>query len=127
MYLESGCSISIFTHSTCLIVVGNKLDGPMLSTILHCLEKHFAPELALKYLENLILLPRFNIVGSFLESSEKQGNPDPLILNTCCAATFQFTWIVICVCSFLNYAVILTLFLIYTNEPSGSLKLLGIS
>lgn len=54
-------------------VVGNKLDGPMLSTILHCLEKHFAPELAVEYLENLILLPRFNIVGSFLESSEKQA------------------------------------------------------
>jgi hypothetical protein len=63
----------------------------MLSTILHCLEKHFAPELALEYLENLILLPRFNIVGLFLESSEKEGNRDPLILNTCCAATFQFT------------------------------------
>ncbi|PNF26637.1 hypothetical protein B7P43_G06822, partial [Cryptotermes secundus] len=54
-------------------VVGNKLDGPMLSTILHCLEKHFAPELALEYLEKLVLLPRFNIAGSFLESSEKQA------------------------------------------------------
>jgi hypothetical protein len=45
----------------------------MLSTILFCLEKHFAPELVLEYLENLILLPRFSIVSLFLESSEKQG------------------------------------------------------
>lgn len=45
----------------------------MLSTILLCLEKHFALELVLEYLENLILLPRFNIVSLFLESSEKQG------------------------------------------------------
>lgn len=83
----------LYLHTISLTVVGNKLDGPMLSTILRCLEKHFAPELALEYLEKLILLPRFNIAGSFLESSEKQGNPDQLILNTCCAGTFQFTWV----------------------------------
>jgi hypothetical protein len=80
VYLDSGCSVSVFTHCTSLTVVGNKLDGPMLSTILLCLEKHFAPELALEYLENLILLPRFSIVWSFMESSEKQGNTESFIL-----------------------------------------------
>jgi hypothetical protein len=34
-------------------------------------------------------------VKSFLESSEKQGNLDSLIFNTCCAATSGFTWILL--------------------------------
>ncbi|KAJ9583961.1 hypothetical protein L9F63_021694, partial [Diploptera punctata] len=53
-------------------VIGNKLDGPMLSKILQCLEKNFAPELVLEYLNNIIQLPRFNIAIMFLEAQEKQ-------------------------------------------------------
>jgi hypothetical protein len=104
MYLEIGCLVSEFTLCTSLIVVGNKLDGPMLSTILLCLEKHFAPELALEYLENLILLPRFSIAWSFLESSEKQGNPGPLILYN------HFSIYMYFLCVFNPTVVILTLF-----------------
>lgn len=61
------------TYCTPFTVLGNMLDGTILSTILLCLEKHFAPELVLEYLENIIMLPRFNIVSLFLKSSEKQG------------------------------------------------------
>ncbi|XP_021942394.1 RNA polymerase II-associated protein 3 isoform X2 [Zootermopsis nevadensis] len=51
-------------------VLGNKLDGTMLSTILLCLQKHFTPELMLQYMENLILVPRFTTISLFLPSSE---------------------------------------------------------
>lgn len=71
--LESGSSISLFTCGTSFPVLGNKLDGPMLSTILLCLEKYFSPELVLEYMENLILVPRFTTVSLFLPSSETKG------------------------------------------------------
>jgi hypothetical protein len=70
---ESGCSISILTCCKFFTVLGNKVDGPMLSTILLCIEKYFTPELVLEYLEKLILLPRFTTVSLFLESSEMRG------------------------------------------------------
>ncbi|XP_069676526.1 RNA polymerase II-associated protein 3 isoform X2 [Periplaneta americana] len=54
-------------------VVGNKLDGSMLSTILICLEKHFNPEQVLDYLNHLVQVPRFSVVSMFLEPSEKQA------------------------------------------------------
>ena len=56
-----------------IAVIGNKLDGPMLSTILMCLEKNFTPELTLEYLNTIVHLPRFNIVKMFLKEPEKQG------------------------------------------------------
>ncbi|PSN35297.1 hypothetical protein C0J52_20481 [Blattella germanica] len=58
--------------SDLLSVIGNKLDGQMLSTMLICLDRHFTPELALEYLNNIIELPRFKIVQMFLEVAEKK-------------------------------------------------------
>nr|CAD7433563.1 unnamed protein product [Timema monikensis] len=57
------------------IVLGNKLDGNMLRTILTCLEQHFLTrredgQLALQYLQALSKAERFSVVIMFLTDKE---------------------------------------------------------
>nr|CAD7445193.1 unnamed protein product [Timema bartmani] len=57
------------------IVLGNKLDGNMLNTILTCLKQHFLAsredgQLALQYLQALSRAERFSVVTMFLTDKE---------------------------------------------------------
>ncbi|XP_076651731.1 spag1 axonemal dynein assembly factor [Halictus rubicundus] len=59
------------------LVLGNELDGNMLSKILHCLEQHFCKpsdkELLSNYLKSFSQMKRFSIVNMFMNPGDKRA------------------------------------------------------
>ncbi|XP_076301288.1 spag1 axonemal dynein assembly factor [Lasioglossum baleicum] len=59
------------------LVLGNELDGNMLSKILHCLEQHFCKpsdkELLNNYLNSFSRMKRFSIVNMFMNAGDKRA------------------------------------------------------
>ncbi|XP_063990372.1 sperm-associated antigen 1 [Diachasmimorpha longicaudata] len=58
-------------------IIGSRLDGNMLSTILQCLRRHFCrkqdTEFVYKFLSGLTKLRRFSIVSMFMDSHDKEA------------------------------------------------------
>ncbi|CAG2068851.1 unnamed protein product, partial [Timema podura] len=66
--LTIGHILELFLSVSCVAVLGNKLDGNMLKTILTCLKQHFLAsredgQLALQYLQALSRAERFSVVA----------------------------------------------------------------